>query len=38
MMEKDWEKEQMIPLLPVEFPEDSVMQKECRAIFEKALP
>ena len=31
MKEKEWKKEQKIPLLPVEFPEDSVMQKECRA-------
>lgn len=38
MKEKEWEKEQKIPLLPVEFPEDSVMQKECRAIVEKAIP
>ena len=36
MKEKEWKKEQKIPLLPVEFPEDSVMQKECRAIVEKA--
>ena len=36
--EKEWKKEQKIPLLPVEFPEDSVMQKECRAIVEKAIP
>lgn len=28
MKEKEWKKEQKIPLLPVEFPEDSVMQKE----------
>lgn len=35
MKEKEWKKEQKIPLLPVEFPEDSVMQKECRAIVEK---
>lgn len=38
MKEKEWKKEQKIPLLPVEFPEDSVMQKECRAIVEKAIP
>lgn len=38
MKEKEWEKEQKIPLLPREFPEDSVMQKECRAIVEKAIP
>ena len=25
MKEKEWKKEQKIPLLPVEFPEDSVM-------------
>lgn len=35
MKEKEWKKEQKIPLLPVEFPEDSVMQKECRTIVEK---
>ena len=28
MKEKEWKKEQKIPLLPVEFPEDSVMQKD----------
>ena len=38
MKEKEWKKEQKIPLLPVEFPEDSVMQRECRAIVEKAIP
>ena len=38
MKEKEWKKEQKIPLLPVEFPEDSVMQKECRTIVEKAIP
>ncbi len=38
MKEKEWKKEQKIPLLPVNFPEDSVMQKECRAIVEKAIP
>ena len=38
MKEKEWKKEQKIPLLPVELPEDSVMQKECRAIVEKAIP
>lgn len=38
MKEKEWKKEQKIPLLPVEFPEDSVMQKECCAIVEKAIP
>ena len=37
MKEKEWKKEQKIPLLPVEFPEDSVMQRECRAIVEKAI-
>ena len=36
MKEKEWKKEQKIPLLPVEFPEDSVMQRECRAIVEKS--
>ena len=38
MKEKEWKKEQKIPLLTVELPEDSVMQKECRAIVEKAIP
>ena len=28
MKEKEWKKEQKIPLLPVEFPEDSVYQVE----------
>lgn len=37
MKEKEWKKEQKIPLLPVEFPEDSVMQKECRDCG-KAIP
>ena len=33
MKEKEWKKEQKIPLLPVEFPEDSVMQKECLSLI-----